>query len=418
MSVTELMAKRVRAWKLTFLTAGSTILSLMANLAEAVAQLTYALAALALIAFVFSVIVCRIKLARGRVVDVWLDVALGAGILFLVASFLSFGQFVANKFSDQNQPVVTVIAPELQRIAIASEDIARNTLETAQNTREMANNTERIADTSEDINAGIQELKKEVSEDPRKELANLGISWNGDNFLDAVRSGDFQTLELFLAGGFNPVTARDSDGNMLPDYIAGLNQGIDETFELLQNYGLAFDSTFSVNGSEANEKTLIGRAAEAGNTPVIKALVEHGADPNALHAVYASYFYWKIPPLSAAIRRKEWDAANALLDVGADPSQEDWQAMTLALETFTVMDSISTAVTDPGVQKLLPRLAPTRRKADITDVYLALVKNRQSSTARYEAEGSAYVRSAAYQQAQSEGFALLKRLRDLTRESR
>src|SRR5213075_1623615 len=62
-------------------------------------------------------------------------------------------------------------------------------------------------------------VKKEVSDDPRKELANLGTAWSGDNFLDAVRTGEVRTLKLFVAGDM-PMTSALSQGRPLPVMLA------------------------------------------------------------------------------------------------------------------------------------------------------------------------------------------------------
>lgn len=46
-------------------------------------------------------------------------------------------------------------------------------------------------------------VKKESSDDPRKELANLGVKWELDSFIAAIRDNDLKTVKLFLDGGFN-----------------------------------------------------------------------------------------------------------------------------------------------------------------------------------------------------------------------
>lgn len=51
------------------------------------------------------------------------------------------------------------------------------------------------------ISETIVNLKREVSSDPRKELANMGISWSFDNFYESIFSRDLKVVELFLRGG-------------------------------------------------------------------------------------------------------------------------------------------------------------------------------------------------------------------------
>lgn len=60
-----------------------------------------------------------------------------------------------------------------------------------------------IKDSSAKVNAidgKIDTLKKETSNDPRKELANRGIPWNTNSFADALKSGDLETIALFIDG--------------------------------------------------------------------------------------------------------------------------------------------------------------------------------------------------------------------------
>lgn len=51
------------------------------------------------------------------------------------------------------------------------------------------------------IETSIGEVKKETSSDPRKELANLGVSWNSQNLSSALANRDVKIVELFLRGG-------------------------------------------------------------------------------------------------------------------------------------------------------------------------------------------------------------------------
>ena len=49
------------------------------------------------------------------------------------------------------------------------------------------------------VDQKLGNVKRETSEDPRKELANLGTSWSGESFLEAVRNGDLRVVRLFVA---------------------------------------------------------------------------------------------------------------------------------------------------------------------------------------------------------------------------
>lgn len=52
-----------------------------------------------------------------------------------------------------------------------------------------------------EISRKIDGLKKETSSNPRKELSNLGISWDRESFYEALERGDQEVYQLFVAGG-------------------------------------------------------------------------------------------------------------------------------------------------------------------------------------------------------------------------
>lgn len=55
-----------------------------------------------------------------------------------------------------------------------------------------------IADS---IDHTLQNVKKETSDDPRKELANQGILWDRNALKSAIKQGDLKVVQLFLDGG-------------------------------------------------------------------------------------------------------------------------------------------------------------------------------------------------------------------------
>ncbi len=79
----------------------------------------------------------------------------------------------------------------------ASEVQTRILAKISADTGTLVEKATRIEDT-------VKHLKRETSEDPRKELANLGVQWDTDSFATALTTGDKRTLELFMAGGFRP----------------------------------------------------------------------------------------------------------------------------------------------------------------------------------------------------------------------
>ena len=53
----------------------------------------------------------------------------------------------------------------------------------------------------EDIGDTLGNIKLETSSDPRKELANMGMQWKYEYFLDALRNADERAIKLYLEGG-------------------------------------------------------------------------------------------------------------------------------------------------------------------------------------------------------------------------
>lgn len=51
------------------------------------------------------------------------------------------------------------------------------------------------------ISTKMDNSKKEISQNPRKELANLGVIWSGESFYEAIKSNDKLLMNLFFKGG-------------------------------------------------------------------------------------------------------------------------------------------------------------------------------------------------------------------------
>ena len=81
--------------------------------------------------------------------------------------------------------------------------IEKHTKEIAKNTKEIALSTKNIDHNTRDISGKLDHLKKEVSSNPRKEIANLGLAWTASAFVNSLMEGDLQVVSLFLNGGMN-----------------------------------------------------------------------------------------------------------------------------------------------------------------------------------------------------------------------
>ncbi|MEJ0028676.1 MAG: hypothetical protein WDN01_21840 [Rhizomicrobium sp.] len=70
-----------------------------------------------------------------------------------------------------------------------------------ENTGHLSQGVDRANETLGDIDKKMDNVGKETSDDPRKEIANLGMHWSRDDFISAVRDGDTRGVLLFQAGG-------------------------------------------------------------------------------------------------------------------------------------------------------------------------------------------------------------------------
>jgi hypothetical protein len=69
-----------------------------------------------------------------------------------------------------------------------------------------------VSDAKDEISKGNEEIKKvvvateqvkrEISSDPQKELQNLGRPWTSESLADAINSSDEKSLGLFISGGW------------------------------------------------------------------------------------------------------------------------------------------------------------------------------------------------------------------------
>lgn len=62
------------------------------------------------------------------------------------------------------------------------------------------------------VNEQLKNVKKEVSENPKKELANQGIHYNGYDFAETIYRGDLDNIDLFLRSGMKFSNALDPSG--------------------------------------------------------------------------------------------------------------------------------------------------------------------------------------------------------------
>jgi TPR repeat protein/gas vesicle protein len=88
------------------------------------------------------------------------------------------------------------------------------------NVAEVKEDTTLIKSKLDNVQTTINVVKKETSDDPRKELANRGVAWSNVGFSNALLNADIDTLKLFFSAGWNPLSASATgEGNAIADFI-------------------------------------------------------------------------------------------------------------------------------------------------------------------------------------------------------
>ncbi len=124
------------------------------------------------------------------------------------------------------------------------------------------------------IDKKLDKVKLETSEDPRKELANIGVAWNEEQFAEAVNARDLRTVSLFIKG---KIRFRDSyTVNMISKMFLAENfQGALNFIEYMHQQGFDFNKEFDNGyiwngpyGSQIESKFRMSPLAYAWGDPV------------------------------------------------------------------------------------------------------------------------------------------------------
>jgi len=149
-----------------------------------------------------------------------------------------------------------------------------------------------IRHSTDDIARQARLAKKEVSEDPRKELANMGLSWTAENFLEQIQIGDRRSISLFLEGGMSPKVKTDQSvmfyaiARKVPDFEWLLSKAIAHGFE--PNAALDLGSGILMGWPNADWKRPLFVAAMYDNDEALLALARQGADTTTLKREFSS----------------------------------------------------------------------------------------------------------------------------------
>ena len=177
------------------------------------------------------------------------------------------------------------------------------------------------------IDRKVGALKRETSDDPRKELANMGVLWTEEAFYNAIRQGDRRTVDLFVAGHMSTVTP-DAQGRSSPIVLALNETNVGEMLDVLVGGGLDVNRAYEVSAPFGKQKmTILRRAIERGNLPLVQALIRHHVRcDDAIQTFGAMGLTRDTYPLASAVYWRHFDVADALLTAGAKPSVGDYAA--------------------------------------------------------------------------------------------
>jgi len=179
-----------------------------------------------------------------------------AGGLFILSSLLYWFQSTQESFRETG-----IIASQITIIEKLQRD---------------AGMLPKIAKDLESIDKKIDKLKKETSEDPRKEIGNLGLRWSTEDFAQALAAGDLEVIELFLQGGINMQGANHLNVGVNVARRNRDNPG--KVAHLLNEYGYGPLYSYRVDSSHKKKNAFVLYAIQYDNETLFEALAEIGFD--------------------------------------------------------------------------------------------------------------------------------------------
>jgi ankyrin repeat protein len=166
-------------------------------------------------------------------------------------------------------------------------------------------------------NGDLQSFKKRLGEDPK--AANLRAFGGATPLMYAALHGDTESVRLLLESGADPNMRNDAGATAL----MWATDNAEKTRLLLER------------GAEVNAKSENGRtplliaARRFGSAPVVKLLLEHGADPSGKSAD----IFGDITPLTEAARVGDAEVMRMLIARGAKPKSAGPLALHFAMRS-------------------------------------------------------------------------------------
>jgi ankyrin repeat protein len=142
----------------------------------------------------------------------------------------------------------------------------------------------------------------------RAKLAEEGLAFTQEVFLQKIAEGDAEHAALFVEAGIDPSVPNSSNRTAL--WVATERRQLDVLKALLAS-GVAPNekNAPSVEGG----KSIVFEAVDSGDPAFVRALVEAGADAKTAND-------YGVPPLAEAARTGNLEMCEILLKAGADPN--------------------------------------------------------------------------------------------------
>jgi len=163
-----------------------------------------------------------------------------------------------------------------------------------------------IAGSMKSIDKKMDNVKKETSNNPRKELRNMGVDWDGHSFYDAASRGDLKTVDLFLNGGMKPDTLVPNTHPGSSVIVKLIEKNPQPTIPMIKHFiKKGFDINKKIPYKAGNIMTgyydvqtdLITATVIKNNSAVIKFLRKQGADLDSVK----SYLNTNLEKLSTLV---------------------------------------------------------------------------------------------------------------------
>lgn len=289
---------------------------------------------------------------------------------------------------------VDVIRDQTVSISDGVEELNDKTDEVEKGVSLISDNTKVIGSEVQGLNDKAENFKKEVSSDPRKELANMQIGWDVKSYRNAILRGDIRTIELFIYGGMNldntleALEITQSRGNAVSRlFQLSSTETIIDVLTLLREVGVDMNSYWlaphQILTEEGKVKELyeytsfIREAAIHSNKVVISYLIGVGA--SITNHPYSRYDL----DTGGPTREDDCSLIASLLTAPQAIKNNDYNHIDYLVEQGAVVDDCARAIASTQVVPLFMLGGPLIKVADVASKIETSVFDEPPTTLLY-----------------------------------